>query len=136
MGRDHSVACDLCGASYGGFDGPDKCPCRVDVKFTPEQMDSFSSCETCGKTYEDYAHAHDCTNPEALLREKDWRGIESDRARLQAEVERLRGLLAESIRIAEHRCRRGAECSYDERERLPYERALESFASIKKDAGL
>ena len=29
MGRDHSIQCDRCGAWYGGFDGPDECPCMA-----------------------------------------------------------------------------------------------------------
>jgi uncharacterized Zn finger protein (UPF0148 family) len=32
MGRDHSVECPKCGASYGGFNGPDECPtCEGDA---------------------------------------------------------------------------------------------------------
>jgi len=27
MGRDHSEECERCGALYGGFNGPDECPC-------------------------------------------------------------------------------------------------------------
>ena len=26
-GRDHSLRCPACGASYSGFNGPDECPC-------------------------------------------------------------------------------------------------------------
>lgn len=27
MGRDHSIECERCGTSYGGFNGPDECEC-------------------------------------------------------------------------------------------------------------
>lgn len=27
-GRDHSIECEHCGARYGGFNGPEECPCR------------------------------------------------------------------------------------------------------------
>jgi hypothetical protein len=28
MGRDHAIQCEECGDWYGGFNGPDECPCR------------------------------------------------------------------------------------------------------------
>jgi hypothetical protein len=50
MGRDHSIRCAFCGASYGGFDGPDRCPCRdiVSAGGLPTTLVAAPViCETC-----------------------------------------------------------------------------------------
>lgn len=37
--RDHSIECDVCGKSYGGFDGPDECPDMVYVETSPGEYE-------------------------------------------------------------------------------------------------
>jgi hypothetical protein len=52
MGRDHSIECEYCGASYGGFNGPDECPCTgrtpsIDSIAPPLPGDD-KRCGSCG----------------------------------------------------------------------------------------
>lgn len=52
MGRDHSIECEVCGCSYGGFNGPEECQCRG------EKLE--------GRALADYVHTQECCNDHEL----------------------------------------------------------------------
>ena len=46
-GRDHAVECERCGALYGGFNGPEECPCRDSLP--QELVDAYQDLERAAR---------------------------------------------------------------------------------------
>lgn len=105
MGRDHSIECEKCGASYGGFNGPDECDCEK-----PLITDLVLHCPMCKvlhldvDEWRDRPHkTHLCLNEKCghLFRplEAYTRGVSPDEASYATVVRSLARIPLDQLRV-------------------------------------